>query len=48
MDGAADPKTSKPRRKGIQSILTGFQVLDFLLQARRPVPLRDIAAGTGL
>lgn len=48
MDGAADPQVTKPRRKGIQSILTGFQVLDFLLKARQPVPLRDIAAGTGL
>lgn len=48
MDGAEDPKITVPRRKGIQSILTGFQVLDFLLKAGQAVPLRDIAAGTGL
>ena len=52
MDGAADTPVenaaAKPRRKGIQSLVTGFQVLDFLVKARQPVPLRDIATGTGL
>lgn len=48
MDGVEEPKIAPLRRKGIQSILTGFQVLDFLLKAGQPVPLREIAAGTGL
>jgi len=38
---------AKPR-KGIQSLVTGFEVIDFLVKAGRPVPLRDIAKGTGL
>jgi DNA-binding IclR family transcriptional regulator len=48
MDGAENEVSAKPRRKGIQSILTGFKVLDFLVRADMPVPLRDIARGTGL
>lgn len=38
----------KPRRRGIQSIVTGFRVLDFLVRAGQPVALKDIATGTGL
>jgi DNA-binding IclR family transcriptional regulator len=50
MDGR-EPDTfdeARPRRKGIQSIVTGFRVLDFLVKAGQPAPLREIAAGTGL
>lgn len=45
-----DIRSAKPRgtRKGIQSIEIGFKILDFLVQAGQPVPLREIAAGTGL
>jgi DNA-binding IclR family transcriptional regulator len=35
-------------RKGIQSIEIGFRILDFLVQAGRPVALREIAAATAL
>src|SRR5258708_32313745 len=41
-------KKSSTGRKGIQSIEIGFRILDFIVKAGRPVPLRDIAAGTGL
>ncbi|MBB3995241.1 DNA-binding IclR family transcriptional regulator [Sulfitobacter undariae] len=41
-------QTTKPARKGIQSLVTGFEVIDFLVRAGRPVPLREIATGTGL
>ncbi|WP_419739189.1 IclR family transcriptional regulator [Ruegeria sp.] len=41
-------KEEKPQRKGIQSLVTGFQVIDFLLKTGKPVPLRDISRGTGL
>lgn len=36
------------KRKGNQSLVTGFKVLDFLLQCGRPAPLREISQGTGL
>lgn len=35
-------------RKGIQSIEIGFRVIDFLINAGRPLPLKEIAAGTEL
>ena len=35
-------------RKGIQSLETGFRILDFLVQAGQPVALKRIAQGTGL
>ena len=38
----------KARRKGIQSILTGFRIVDFLVGAGQPVPLKQISEGTGL
>jgi predicted Rossmann fold nucleotide-binding protein DprA/Smf involved in DNA uptake len=41
-------KKSPTGRKGIQSIEIGFRILDFIVKAGRPVPLRDIAAGTGM
>lgn len=44
---ATDPAASS-RRKGIQSIETGFRILDHLMVAGRPQPLREIAAGTGM
>ena len=37
-----------PARKGIQSVVTGFRIIDFLVEAGRPLPLKDIARGTGL
>lgn len=40
--------TKKPPRKGIQSLETGFRILDFLVKAGQPVALKDIALGTGL
>ncbi len=40
--------TAKSTRKGIQSLVTGFEVIDFLVKAGKPVPLREIAKGTGL
>jgi len=53
MEDHADPirnddSAARPRRRGIQSILTGFRVIDYLVQAREPVPLKQIAEGTGL
>lgn len=38
----------KPVRRGNQSLVTGFQIIDFLLTCGRPVPLREISKGTGL
>jgi len=46
---SASPKAeSRQRRRGIQSIEIGFRILDFLRKAQRPVPLKSIAAGTGM
>lgn len=45
-DGSAN--RTKPARKGNQSLVTGFQIIDFLLRQGRPVPLRDISRGTGI
>ena len=42
----AAPK--KQQRKGIQSLETGFRILDFLVKTGQPVALKDIALGTGL
>lgn len=39
---------NKTQRKGIQSLVTGFQIVDFLVRKGKPVPLREIAKGTGL
>lgn len=41
-------KTERPGRRGIQSIEIGFKILDYLRTALRPVPLKMIAAGTGM
>ena len=38
----------KAPRKGIQSIEIGFRVIDYLVAAGRPMPLKTIATGTGL
>jgi DNA-binding IclR family transcriptional regulator len=38
----------RPGRRGIQSIETGFRILDFLRGTARPVPLKAIAAATGM
>ena len=38
----------RPGRRGIQSIEIGFRILDYLLTTLRPVPLKMIAAGTGM
>lgn len=46
-DGTAEDKKS-PARRGIQSIQIGFRILDYLRSAGRPVPLKLIAAGTGM
>jgi len=43
---AAAPRKSP--RKGIQSLETGFRILDFLVKSGQPVALKDIALGTGL
>ncbi len=45
-DESANPDEKK--RKGNQSLVTGFKVLDFLLQCGRPVPLKEISQGTKL
>ncbi len=44
------PASARPasRRRGIQSIEVGFRILDFLCDAAEPVPLKAIAAATGL
>jgi len=47
-DVSADEKPKRGARKGIQSLVTGFQVIDFLLKHGKPAPLRDISKGTGL
>jgi DNA-binding IclR family transcriptional regulator len=39
---------TKAPRKGIQSLETGFRILDFLVKAGQPVALKAIAQGTGL
>jgi len=44
----AKTEKKKPQKKGIQSRVTGFQIVDFLVQRGEPVPLREIARGTGL
>lgn len=47
--GLSKGKTSpKPARRGIQSIEIGFRILDYLRTTGRPVPLKEIAAGTGM
>lgn len=46
---SATPVTpKKAARKGIQSLETGFRILDFLVKAGQPVALKVIAQGTGL
>lgn len=45
---ATPARRSATARKGIQSIEIGFRILDCLVNAGRPMALRDIAAGTGL
>jgi DNA-binding IclR family transcriptional regulator len=44
----ADRPARKSGRKGIQSIETGFRIIDYLVAVGRPVPLKDIVAATGL
>lgn len=44
----ADDKAGRPARRGIQSIEIGFRILDHLRMAPRPLPLKAIAAGTGM
>ena len=44
----ANEERKKSVRKGIQSLVTGFQIIDFLVRCGKPVPLREIAKGTGL
>ncbi|UZE51549.1 IclR family transcriptional regulator [Rhodopseudomonas sp. P2A-2r] len=41
-------KAERPGRRGIQSIEIGFRILDFLRTELRPVPLKRIAASTGM
>lgn len=48
MKDEPDSDAKKPRRKGIQSLVTGFQIIDFLVKCGTPVPLREISKGTGL
>lgn len=45
---STEEKKEKSQRKGIQSIVTGFKILDYLLSRGKPVPLREISKGTGL
>ncbi|QCI67478.1 IclR family transcriptional regulator [Phreatobacter stygius] len=45
---AKPPKTERSGRRGIQSIEIGFKILDVLRTERSPVPLKMIAAGTGM
>lgn len=45
---AKPPKAERSGRRGIQSIEIGFKILDYLRTERRPVPLKMIAAGTGM
>jgi DNA-binding IclR family transcriptional regulator len=47
-DGSRTAPADAPARKGIQSVETGFRVLQALMLAGRPVPLRAIARQTGL
>jgi DNA-binding IclR family transcriptional regulator len=44
----AERPARKSGRKGIQSIETGFRIIDYLVGVGRPVPLKDIVAATGL
>lgn len=44
----ADGKPERSGRRGIQSIEVGFRILDTLRTVLRPVPLKVIAAETGL
>ncbi|WP_439401188.1 IclR family transcriptional regulator [Bradyrhizobium sp. DASA03068] len=49
--GAKSSKTTTPEhrgRRGIQSIEIGFRILDYLRTELRPVPLKMIAANTGM
>jgi len=41
-------KTERGGRRGIQSIEIGFRILDYLRTELRPVPLKMIAANTGM
>lgn len=45
---AASVAPNKAPRRGIQSLETGFRILDFLVKAGQPVALKGIAQGTGL
>ncbi|MFN5036968.1 MAG: helix-turn-helix domain-containing protein, partial [Bradyrhizobium sp.] len=45
-EGAA--KAERTGRRGIQSIEIGFRILDYLRTELRPVPLKMIAANTGM
>lgn len=50
-DQMVPAETAKPERgarRGIQSIEIGFKILDYLRTMLRPVPLKMIAAGTGM
>jgi DNA-binding IclR family transcriptional regulator len=42
------PAKTSSDRKGIQSIEIGFRIVDFLVNAGKPVPLKDIAKGTSI
>ncbi len=44
----AEAKPERSGRRGIQSIEVGFRILDYLRTVLRPVPLKMIAAETGL
>lgn len=44
----AEAKPDRTRRRGIQSIEVGFRILDYLRTVLRPVPLKMIAAETGM
>lgn len=48
MKDEVEGEGKKPQRKGIQSLVTGFQIIDFLVKCGKPVPLREISKGTGL
>ena len=49
-DPRSDPRLDPPRdsRRGIQSLETGFRIIDALIQSGRPLPLKAIAARVGL
>ena len=42
------PDPSRDPRRGIQSLETGFRIIDALIQSGRPLPLKAIAARVGL